>query len=751
MQESETLSREQSATTTEAEQPASDAAETPAEKPVARRKQTPRAGQSGAEFKPKAIKPLMVPVGVTHIPSPVMRFDRISLRKHVKYETRFTPITVRGRMMIAEREVRGQRRPIAALRDAEGRNLWIDVAPSEENHGVYIRFFELRHKAVTLLGRVFEKDRVWFIENPEPIPQRWVNSSRPIYELHVKTQESLVRHAPNMITDTYLCDAKVQNDYRRSVMHDESFRKYLSASVKELQHHALKDRECMYVALGVLSMANSREAIVSALTSVHRPTNHSDYDTGMDKVRRIAAVAVIYEQVKEGLRQRRERLERAEGLTAPHLPQWVADDPDKAVTTYSQHLPFPLTDEQRAAAAQILCDLASGAPMRRVLSGDVGSGKTGVFAVPIAAMIDAGFRVAVILPSTLLAVQLHEKMLEFVPDARHTLVAGAGAKPDQDANLWVGTVGVQYQSERTFDLCVIDEQQRFSRAQREWQTAEKDHLLEVTATCIPRTQALMDSAVLDVSRLKSCHVAKKLRTRIWEPDTRARLVHHVSEDVQAGFKVMVVYPGKNASDENAPMRVAAVNEFRDVWERQFPGRVAVCHGGQTDEENDAAVASVRSGEKAVLLATSIIEVGIDIMGVRRMIVVQPERFGLSTLHQLRGRVAREGGEGWCELVLTGDITERARARLTFLARHTDGFALSEYDLEDRGAGDAVADGHKQSGKLPKSPFDGYQPPQDLVSKIASELAEVYRFGVPEQAATYDDRNISNENAAGHVA
>lgn len=685
-----------------------------------------------AGFKPLSIRPLMVPVGVTVIPEPVAQFDRISLRKRVTFERRQEPTSVRGVLKIAYREIGGIKRPVAALSDGIGRKVWIAIEPTEDNHGAYIRLFELRGRRVTLLGRLYEKDKAWFIEDPEPIPARWVGNVRPIYDLHVRTLDSLVRHAPDSITASYLCDAKLQNEFRRSVADEDAFRRYLSASVRKLHVSALKDRECMYVALGVRTIREAAKSVRRALTRVHRPSSHAEYDEGMKAIQRMAAVSVIAEQVKEGLKKRRERLELAAAFESPTLPAWVASNPDEAVTHYSRHLPFTLTTVQRAAAAEILADLASGNPMRRVLSGDVGSGKTGVFAVAVAAMVDAGFRVGVILPSTLLANQLFEKMTSFVPDARATLIAGTESEPDLDASLWIGTVGVQYRADRGFDLCVVDEQQRFSVNQRQWQTADKDHLLEVTATCIPRTQALMDSAVLDISRLTSTHVEKRLHTRLWEPDERGRLIQHVRTDLSSSYKVMVVYPGKNANDSSAGVshRIAAVAEFREVWERLFPGRVAVCHGGQSDEENEASVAALRAGDKSILLATSIIEVGIDIPGVSRMIVVQPDRFGLATLHQLRGRVAREGGEGWCELVLIDEISERARARLDFLCRTRDGFRLAEFDLSDRGGGDIHADGHKQSGQMPKSPFKGYDPSRQLVSEIASELAEVYQNGVP---------------------
>lgn len=679
------------------------------------------------DFKPRKLRPLMVPAGFVHVPAPIYVFDRFTIRKSIKHETRDMPRTILGRVVIDERVVDGKTRPVAALKDRWNQTIWVDADPDE--FALYLRLFELRGQTISLFGRIYEKERHWFIEHPEPMPSRWLDKPRPIYDLHAQTRMALERRTSEIIAESYLLDAKIQNEYRRSIADDEAFSQYMSASTRKLFQDEIKDRESLYVATHCRSIRDATAVARQALTAAHRPASKNDFDAGMDAIRRMAAVAVISERVKEGLRSRRDRLRSAENTTSPGLTAAAAADVPAAVNHYARHLPFPLTDEQYDACVDVLNDFKNGQPMRRLLSGDVGTGKTAVYAVAVAAMIDAGHRVAVILPSTLLAVQVAKKMAEFVPGAHMTVVAGSDSDPDQDAKLWVGTVGVQFKAVEDFGFCVIDEQQRFSRDQRECTMAEGAHLLEVTATCIPRTQALMDAHIMDVSRLRKCHVAKRIRTRIREDQDKARLLKDIHQDVRDGYAVMVVYPGKEISE--GKNKLYSVKEFANTWEKQFPGRVAICHGGLSDEENNAAVEAVRSRTASVLVATSIIEVGIDIAGVKRMVVVQPDRFGLSTLHQLRGRCAREGGEGFCDLVLTGEITERARARLDYLSRTSDGFKLSEFDLNNRGGGDTDQDGHRQTGRLPPSPFKGYEPPPELVSQIALELTEVYENGIPK--------------------
>jgi RecG-like helicase len=687
------------------------------------------AGRSSADFKPSRVRPLHIPSDFVTVPAPVEQFDRRHLREALKRETRDQRMTIRGRVAVAERNVRGINRPVAAIIGRTGGRVW--VADDPEDHALYVRLFELRGRVICLLGRIFLKDKHWFIEHPEPVPHAAVGKPRPLYELHGQTQKSLERRVPGSMVESCLLQAKVQNEFRRSFRDQPTWQGYLAASKKRLFDDCLKDRESIYVATGERRRKAAEKVAEASLKAVHFPESADHLETHMERIRRMAAVSVIAERVKDGVMARSARLAASAHLTAPLIKDAAGSDLEAAADHYAANIPFALTGEQREAGAEILADMASGKPMRRVLSGDVGTGKTAVYTVAVAAMIAAGHRVAVMLPSSLLAAQVAEKLAEYVPGVPMSVIAGTTRKIDPKARLWVGTVGINANADDDFDLVVVDEQQRFSRSQREATIADSAHLLEVTATCIPRTQALMDASVMDVSRLKRCHVKKQLRTRVWEHAERGRLFRLVAETIAAGDKVIVVYPGKEISkgDQN---RIYSVKEFAPIWEKQFPGKVAICHGGLDSDENDAAIATMHSGEKQVLVATNIIEVGIDIAGIRRVVITQPDRFGLSTLHQMRGRAAREGGTGYCDLMMVGDSKPKIRRRMDILARHSDGFRLAEFDLENRGGGDSVVDGHRQTGQMPASPFKGYKPPQDLVSRIATELAEVYRNGVPKQ-------------------
>jgi len=280
------------------------------------------------------------------------------------------------------------------------------------------------------------------------------------------------------------------------------------------------------------------------------------------------------------------------------------------------------------------------------------------------------------------------------PDLPVARVTGTGVDgPVRAGAVLVGTTALLHRSDLpALDLVVVDEQQRFSRGQREALAEARTHLLEVTATCIPRTQALVTYGVVAVDRLTTCHVRRELRTRIWTREERAALMEAVRRTVAEGGQVLALYPRR---DQGATEERAAVAAVAALWERQFPGRVQVVHGGQSEEANAAALEALRRREADVLVATTVVEVGVDLPGLRRVVVVHAERFGLAQLHQIRGRVARTGGVGWCDLYLPEPVGVATLERLEVLVRETDGYRIAEADLRQRGAGELV--GEAQSG------------------------------------------------------
>lgn len=381
--------------------------------------------------------------------------------------------------------------------------------------------------------------------------------------------------------------------------------------------------------------------------------------------------------------------------------------------TRAAAIPFTLTTDQQSAVAAIVEDLRGTIPMHRLINGDVGTGKTAVFGVAVAACVDGGGRAAVLLPNERLADQVCENIGAWWPDLAPVLVTGSTVHIDgslQNARLLVGTTAMLHRDVGHFALVVIDEQQKFSREQREALSAGGAHVLESSATCIPRSQALMCYGIVQVSRLSRCHVQKRINTRIWLGSEQRALFADLARTIDDGHKIIVVYPRKHVSgstDSEEPghsssgarvdWRAAAEPAFLS-WQKHYGDRVVLAHGGLDDERNRDAIEAMRDGRASILIATTVAEVGIDLPGVRRLMVVRPEFLGITQLHQLRGRVARTGGEGWFDMYLQVPVKDSAMARLTALVETQDGFEIADKDLALRGFGDIGPESEQQSGR-----------------------------------------------------
>lgn len=368
-----------------------------------------------------------------------------------------------------------------------------------------------------------------------------------------------------------------------------------------------------------------------------------------------------------------------------------------------QQLPFALTADQREAVRAIRTDLSGATPMRRVLSGDVGSGKTVVYALGALGCTDGGGRACLLLPNSQLAQQVTRTLSGWWPDlqTRMALVTNEVATGNPEtADIVIGTTALLHRAVGEFSMVVVDEQQKFSREQREKLVADGTHLLEVTATCIPRSQALVQYGIVNVSRLITCHVAKEIRTRIWVFEERAALFDGIRDTLRDNGQVLVVYPKRETREEDSADNTDPLPSAEDAfaqWNKRFPGRVRLAHGGQNDAENSESLQALRDNNADIMICTSIVETGIDLPRVRRMVVMHPERLGLTQLHQLRGRVARTGGVGYCDLYCPRNISEDTQKRLDVLVATHDGFRIAQEDLLLRGFGNLGTDSDKQSG------------------------------------------------------
>lgn len=370
--------------------------------------------------------------------------------------------------------------------------------------------------------------------------------------------------------------------------------------------------------------------------------------------------------------------------------------------------PGQFTGDQRAAVRGIAQELAKPVAMRAVLAADVGTGKSWVAELLAAAAADAGGRTLVMAPTYPLAVQLAEEFQRTFPDIPCVLVAdGHDDSQASAATVVVGTSAVLTRSLGTFALVVVDEQQRWSRAQREHYVTTRTHLLEMSATCIPRTQAMIRFGKVSVFKMRETHARKEIHTYLWEGKGGA-MFGHIKAALDAGRPIMVVYPKRESEDDEGkkkgkPKAAGQIDDRHSIeeafprWDALYPGRVRAMTGVDDNEAKRAGIDDLKEGRAQILLTTTVVEVGISVPNLYDIVVVHPDRYGITTLHQLRGRVARNGGEGHCHLWCPEPMSAKTRERLEVVVSTTDGFELAEADLRIRGTGDLGAESSTQSG------------------------------------------------------
>jgi ATP-dependent DNA helicase RecG len=389
-------------------------------------------------------------------------------------------------------------------------------------------------------------------------------------------------------------------------------------------------------------------------------------------------------------------------------------------------LPFELTSGQQAVVAEIVRDLGRARPMYRLLQGDVGSGKTAVAVYAMLGVVAAGRQAAFMAPTEVLARQ-HARTLDGMlagSRVRVEVLTGGGRAADRrasrariaegEADIVVGTHAVISADVRfaRLGLVVVDEQHKFGVRQRRELIAKgagedrrTPHCLVMTATPIPRTLALTVWGDMDVSTIEG-RLPGRVPVDTWvvRPREGRRVFRRVREELALGRQAYVIYPLVEESDKLG-LRDAQAGRAR--WQRALKDRrVGLLHGRMKREEKDAVMRSFRDGDVGVLVATVVVEVGVDVTNATVLVVEHAERFGLSQLHQLRGRIGRGTEGGLC--VLVDRAKEGATARLEVLARSTDGFHIAEEDLKLRGVGDLF--GTRQHGR---PPFHAAKLPRDL--------------------------------------
>jgi ATP-dependent DNA helicase RecG len=402
----------------------------------------------------------------------------------------------------------------------------------------------------------------------------------------------------------------------------------------------------------------------------------------------------------------------------------------------SSLLPFQLTGAQRRAVADIQKDMAKPEPMNRLLQGDVGSGKTAVAALAAALALQDGHQVALMAPTEILAAQ-HRATFEriFAPWGKRValLSATGGNKQRQslrealaqgDISVAVGTHALIQEGVRfsRLGLVLIDEQHRFGVVQRQAliRMGREPDVLVMTATPIPRTLAMTLYGDLDVSVIDELPPGRTpVRTRVFNEKQRGRAYEAMAAELQKGRQCYVVYPLVEESEKVD--LIDATRGAQSLAQRFAPYKVGLLHGQMKPEEKDAIMGEFRSGQLSVLVCTTVVEVGVDVPNASVMAIESAERFGLSQLHQLRGRVGRGAAESHCFLLAGYAKSKEASERLSIMEQSTDGFVIAEKDLELRGPGEFL--GTRQSG-LPELVVANLARDAALLTKAQKEARRI---------------------------
>ncbi len=448
-----------------------------------------------------------------------------------------------------------------------------------------------------------------------------------------------------------------------------------------------------------------------ALFEAHYPTTKEQLDRALYRLK-FDELFLIQLNL---LHKREVRLERSEAPVFEHVGE-------RFNRFYKDILPFELTGAQKRVVREIRADTSTPRQMNRLVQGDVGSGKTIVALLAALLAADNGYQTALMAPTEILATQHYESLAPLcnMVGVSVALLTGSTRKKERERlhedlqngelDLLIGTHSliedpVQF---KRLGLAIIDEQHRFGVMQRARLHTKgggkAPHILVMTATPIPRTLAMTLYGDLDVSIIDELPPGRKpIKTFHTRENQRLRVMGFMAKEIQKGRQCYVVYP---AVDENEKINIASVEAGAVAIADFFPPEKGYCsvvvHGKMTAKNKDYGMEVFRRGEAQILIATTVIEVGVNVPNASVMLIENAERFGLSQLHQLRGRVGRGAEQSWC-ILMTGDKLSRdTRERLAVMCESNDGFVIAEKDMELRGIGDI--DGTRQSGQAVRIKF-----------------------------------------------
>lgn len=486
-------------------------------------------------------------------------------------------------------------------------------------------------------------------------------------------------------------------------LHQQSITKIVAQAVDKLQSHDMAET----LPQAWLEQHHFPD-FRSAMLNLHRPTSRQDTQLIAQRTHPAQSRFVVEELAAHrlALLQRRAEIRIKKN---PKITTTV-----QLLNRLVSSLPFDLTGAQEKVVADLLRDFDSGKPMIRLLQGDVGSGKTIVAALACLPVVESGFQCALMAPTEILAEQHFRNFQQWLEPLGVGVVnlmgADKGKKREQklaaiasaEASVVIGThalfqASVEFKS---LGFIIIDEQHRFGVDQRlalqkKTIRGEMPHQLIMTATPIPRTMAMSIYADLDYSQIDELPPGRKpVTTSIVSEQQRQSLIQRVADSCQQGGQAYWVC---TLIEESEALQCEAAEVTFETLQQQLPElSIALVHGRMKSAEKDNVIQAFKRGEIHILVATTVIEVGVDVPNASIMIIENPERLGLAQIHQLRGRVGRGSRESFCILLVKNNLAELARSRMDIIRNHQDGFIIAEKDLEIRGAGEVL--GTRQTGE-----------------------------------------------------
>jgi ATP-dependent DNA helicase RecG len=632
------------------------------------------------------------------------------------------PATIRGKIIAAGRKTwkKGTRAMFECILDDGSAHLhlrWWQSQPWMEDYYVTGREFLAFGKTDSLRPRTFDHPETELIE---PDDDEFIHVNR-IVPIHPLTEGLTARVMRGLIW-------RALERFETTVIEPEWARLQVASCKLQVERPATASP--VEPSIGNLQPATLLPSRANAVRMIHFPEELTDVEFARQRLALDEFVALQLQ-----IQTRRKKFE----ASAKALP--CAGD-NHLIKPFLGQLGFKLTAAQTQVLREIRTDMGSKHPMRRLLQGDVGSGKTAVAACTALMALESGFNVALMAPTEILAEQHHRNFTRWLEPLGVTVEMQTGSKKttniqqstsnsERAANshvprttkhvsLFIGTHALLTGgfSIPHLGLVIIDEQHKFGVAQREQLVRKGNypHLLVMTATPIPRTLGLTLYGDLDVSVIDELPPGRgTVKTFVRASDKLPKVWEFLHQKLAAGRQAYVVYP---RVEENADGLKAVTKEFATLQEKLAPFRVGLLHGRIKATDKETVMADFRANRIQVLLATSLIEVGVDVPNATVMLIENAESFGLAQLHQLRGRIGRGAHESFCILVSDAKQPE-SRERLQVLEETTDGFRIAEADLKLRGPGELL--GQQQSG-LPRFRFGALVSDLSLVRQ-AREIAK----------------------------